>query len=337
MRISFIIPCYNVSKTVRRCLDSIYTLGLLDEEFEVISINDASTDNTLQILLEYAEVHPNMVVMSHLVNRNVGAARNTGLVLAKGNCISFVDSDDEVGLGVLTALKRMEEDDLDMIAMRVEQYSSEAEFVKAKSLQVPDGQVFSGVQFQTEHPFWNSGVCCYLFSRALLERVHYPFAESVFYEDADYLCSHLLYVGKMSYCDECGSRTYANPSSITHTFSYKHACDFAFLGTRMLSLYERLEVKSSPFALTILEGGSWNIKGAFRLLFRLEYLADVRAFYNLLDSRIDRSLLNNYRQPTYCWTWWTRFGVKHRYWMTMLAGIGFLRLVRKLTPSYNPA
>jgi len=50
MRLSFIIPCYNASKTVRRCLDSIYALGLQEEEFEVIAVNDASTDDTLPII-----------------------------------------------------------------------------------------------------------------------------------------------------------------------------------------------------------------------------------------------------------------------------------------------
>ena len=91
MRISFIIPCYNVSKMVLRCLDSIYALGLSESEFEVVAVNDASTDDTLQIVRDYSERHPNLVVVNHLVNRNIGAARNSGLAVVKGNFIAFVD------------------------------------------------------------------------------------------------------------------------------------------------------------------------------------------------------------------------------------------------------
>lgn len=296
----------------------------------MIAVNDASTDNTLQILREYGKQHANLVVLNHLVNRNLGAARNTGLAVARGGCIAFVDSDDEVGPGVVTALNRLEKENLDMIALRVEKYNSEGGLIGTMSPQITVEHVFSGVQFQSDFPYWSSALWSYLFSRVFLKRVHYPFVEGAYYEDADYICIHLYYAERMSYCDECGYRFYITSSSITHTFSYKHAFGFAFLGTRMLSLYERLENQSNAFAQTILEGGSWNIKQAFRYLLRLESIADVRAFYNLLDSRINRSSLKQYRKPAYCWTWWTRLGVKHRSWMSMLAGIGIcvLRLKR---------
>ena len=339
MRLTLIIPAFNSAATIRRCLDSIYALPLPEEEFEVIVVNDASKDETGEIVEEYSKAHENLTQIRHLVNRNVGAARNTGMAAARGKYIAFVDSDDEVGLGVVTALKRMEKDNLDMIAMRVERYTSEGELMDTKSLQIPVEQVFSGAWFQSNFPFWNSGVTSYLFSRVLLERANYPFAENAYYEDADFVCVHLLNAKSMSYCDDCGSRIYDTSSSITHTFSYKHAFGFAFLGTRMLSSYERLENQSNAFAQTILEGGSWNIKQAFRYLLRLRSIVDVHAFYNLLDSRINRSSLMQYRKPTYCWTWWTRLGVKHRYWTAILAGVGIqiLRLRSKVILSHNHA
>lgn len=322
MRITFIIPCYNVSKTVRRCLDSVYALGMPEGEFEVIAVNDASTDDTLQMLREYGQMHANLVVLNHLVSRNLGAARNTGLAVAKGDCIAFVDSDDEVRPGIMKALQMMEERNLDMVAMRVEYCSYKGELIKEVSLPIPGGNVFSGVQLQSDYPFWRTSVWGHLYSKELLEKVCYPFVEGAYYEDADYLCSHLLHAERMTYCDDSGYCYYVNPGSISHTFLYRHVFSYALMGTRMLSLFDRLDDKSSPSALSVLEGGSIYIMKTFRLVFRLNSVSDVRAFYNLLDSRVDRQSLKKYRKPAYCWTWRTRFWVKHRYWMTFMAGIG---------------
>ena len=96
MLVSFIVPCYYVSRWVTRCLDSIYALDILEDEFEVIMVDDASTDVTLKILEKYASQYHNLTVIRHLVNRNLGAACNTGLATAKGRFISHVDSDDNL-------------------------------------------------------------------------------------------------------------------------------------------------------------------------------------------------------------------------------------------------
>lgn len=84
MRLSLIIPCYNSAATIRRCLNSVYALPLQESEFEVIVVNDGSTDETGRLVEEFGTAHPNLTQIRHLVNRNLGAARNTGLAVAKG-------------------------------------------------------------------------------------------------------------------------------------------------------------------------------------------------------------------------------------------------------------
>ena len=321
MRVSFIVPCYNVSKTVLRCLDSIYALSISEEDFEVIAVNDASTDDTLHILQKYQQEHPNLVLLNHLVNRNLGAARNTGLSIAKGESIAFVDSDDEVGSGMREAIRIMEERDLDMVAMRVDRVSEQGENVGGFALPLSYESVFSGIWLQEKHPFWNLGGCTsYLYSKALLEKVRYPFVEGAFFEDADFVYCHLYYADKLSYSDKCGYLQITNPASITHTFSYKHIFGYAFLGTRMLRLFESLDDKSSQFARSILNGGSYNLMEAFKRLLRLGSFSEVRSFYNLLDSKIDRKSFCHYREPALYWTWWTKLGVRHRGVMTLICG-----------------
>ena len=88
---SIIMPVYNVEKFLRECLDSIVSQTL--KEFEVICINDGSTDSSLEILQEYADKDSRFKVISQ-ENQGQGIARNKGIELAKGKYLIFVDPDD---------------------------------------------------------------------------------------------------------------------------------------------------------------------------------------------------------------------------------------------------
>lgn len=89
--ISIIIPVYNTEKYISDCLDSI--LAQTYKNFEVIIIDDGSTDNSLSICNTYKEKNKNISVL-HIENSGVSAARNTGIKHAKGEFLLFVDSDD---------------------------------------------------------------------------------------------------------------------------------------------------------------------------------------------------------------------------------------------------
>lgn len=91
MKLSIIIPAYNVEKFLPKCLDSI--LRQECEDFEVIVVNDGSTDGTLSLLEEYARTYSNLKVVSQ-ENQGMSTARNRGLEEAQGEYVMFVDSDD---------------------------------------------------------------------------------------------------------------------------------------------------------------------------------------------------------------------------------------------------
>ena len=312
MKISFIIPAYNASDTIIRCLDSIFSLSLKKEEFEVIVIDDCSTDETVEKTEEYRLTHKNLALLCQLENHRQGAARNRGLSVAKGEYIVFVDSDDEVSGGLLQAVKMASANSFDMVAMRAANVSVKGGIESEKSLPYRKDQVFSGVELQTEHPFWFTGPVAYVYRHSFLDEVNYRFAEDVLFEDSDFVNVHLYHAQRMEYCDECGYLVHNNPNSTTHTISYKHLADYFLLGTRMLAHYETLPDKTTKYAEGILEGGSFNIMKSFRRLIRLKSLEEIRAFYDRLDTNYDRSRLLSYRNPAYCWTRWTRFCLKHR-------------------------
>ena len=92
-KVSVIIPIYNQEKYLRECLETVLLQNL--QEIEVICVNDGSTDESLSILKEYAKRDDRIVVVSQ-ENKGVSAARNVGIEIAKGEYISFIDSDDWV-------------------------------------------------------------------------------------------------------------------------------------------------------------------------------------------------------------------------------------------------
>lgn len=96
-KISIIIPCYNVEKYIDRCIDSLVSQTIGINSLELIFVNDASTDSTLQKLSAWESRYPDsMMVISCPENGQQGTARNIGLQYASGKYIGFVDSDDYV-------------------------------------------------------------------------------------------------------------------------------------------------------------------------------------------------------------------------------------------------
>lgn len=94
MKLSIVVPVYNASPFLHRCVDSLLAQGLKEGEYEIILINDGSKDHSLEICNEYQQQHPSVVkVLSH-ENQGVSVTRNKGIREASGEYICFVDSDD---------------------------------------------------------------------------------------------------------------------------------------------------------------------------------------------------------------------------------------------------
>ena len=92
MKISFIIPVYNVEKYLSQCLDSV--INQTYKNLEIICVDDCSTDNSRQILQEYAKKDDRIKLVFNEVNSKLGVARNNGYKIATGDYIHFLDSDD---------------------------------------------------------------------------------------------------------------------------------------------------------------------------------------------------------------------------------------------------
>ena len=100
MKLSIVIPVYNGSKYIENCLNSVFKQKLGNDLFEVIVINDGSTDDTNNKVMPYTEVHNNLKLVNK-ENGGVSSARNTGIDSAEGVFVLFLDADDELVEGSL--------------------------------------------------------------------------------------------------------------------------------------------------------------------------------------------------------------------------------------------
>ena len=101
--LSIIIPAYNVEAFLPKCLDSILAQDFTD--YEVLCVDDGSSDNTPMLLQQYAERWTNLHVIAQ-PNQGMSTARNMGLKESKGDYVLFVDSDDWLCEGALSKLAK---------------------------------------------------------------------------------------------------------------------------------------------------------------------------------------------------------------------------------------
>ena len=94
IKVSVIIPAYNMEKYIDKCLNSMVNQTL--DSTEIIVVNDGSTDNTQNIIEEYKEKYPDIIKSINIKNSGIGPARNIGIKKAKGKYITFIDSDDYI-------------------------------------------------------------------------------------------------------------------------------------------------------------------------------------------------------------------------------------------------
>lgn len=114
MKLSIIVPVYNVLPYIRQCLDSL--VGQTLEDYEIILIDDGSTDGTAQVLAEYAARYPEKIILKRVENGGQGRARNIAIDMARGDFLGFIDSDDWIDPSMYEKLwKRADETGADVV------------------------------------------------------------------------------------------------------------------------------------------------------------------------------------------------------------------------------
>ena len=220
MRISFIVPVYNTSNTLERCVDSIRIQSLDECSYEVILINDGSTDESEEICLEICRKHPCTRLVSQ-ENLGLSAARNRGIQVARGEYLCFVDSDDTLVPGGIGLLLPYCDGNNDLIRYWCELVDP----VNKSDVDMGDGQVtFNGSGREYLRIYGLETFCLnYLYKKAFLERNQLRFTLGIIGEDFPFIFDvmkanpSIISVAKRIY------RYNINPNSISTTRSPEHS------------------------------------------------------------------------------------------------------------------
>ena len=230
-KISIIIPVYNVEKYLRECLDSCTNQTLKD--IEIICIDDCSPDKSIQILEEYQQKDSRIKIFRHEENKNLGAARNTGLKNATGEYIWFVDSDDYIDTKACQILyDAIKEFDVDMLCFSALRFS-ETEGIRHFFY---DKYYHQGVQINKiyhQKTNWqevnfsnlNATACMYLVKTSVVQ--NFKFREGVWHEDTDFTPILLASIDSFCYIPYTAYFYRVNPqSTMQTTISQKRLEDY---------------------------------------------------------------------------------------------------------------
>lgn len=124
MKISFILPCYNTELYLSECIDSLYKQGLNLNEFEVICVNNATEDNSEDIINKYITKYSNIKYVKLSINKFSGGAYNEGLRVATGTYVMFVDSDDYIkNLSIKNIITKMDNGNIDVCYFNISPFT----------------------------------------------------------------------------------------------------------------------------------------------------------------------------------------------------------------------
>lgn len=225
MKLSIIIPYYNADKWIGGMLDSLLKQDLPREEYEIIVVDDGSK-NEPKVLKDYVCQYANINYFRQ-ENAGPGAARNTGLSVAKGEYVFFCDSDDYVATNVLGGLLHIvEERGLDMLFFNVPRVN-EGETVPNGSrhfervVEYESGQVFFG---QPVVDKITTGVWQFIIRREFIERASLRFPSNrIMNEDSSFFIDAVLAAGKTAKVDVDVYFYVQNPQSLIHQGSVLQA------------------------------------------------------------------------------------------------------------------
>ena len=193
VKVSIIIPVYNVEKYLPKCLDSLVNQTLKD--IEIILVNDGSPDNSQKIIDDYVKKYPKIVKSYIKENGGQGSARNYGFEKATGEYIGYVDSDDYVELDMYEKLyNKAKKEDLDIaICENYVVYEDSDKKLTEKTIHVLEDNVKNA--FFGKMAVWNK-----IYKKSLVDNL--KFRSRLWYEDLDFSVKVLSNAKKIGYVDE---------------------------------------------------------------------------------------------------------------------------------------
>lgn len=224
-RLSYIVPFYNGGKYINECLDSLYAQGLREDEFEVIVVDDCSTDEeSVDSVRAYTTHHNNMRIVWNDKNMRVGASRNHGIREAKGEYIWFVDQDDKVEPNSAEKLLEfVEGGQLDYLSFDFTDFDDQGND-KPHELITNNTDIMTGLEYayticnkQIWCNQWDTNVWHQLYQREFLLAHNIFFTEVSYFDDMIVALKSLMYAKRMQAISSPYYHYRYNEQSVLHT------------------------------------------------------------------------------------------------------------------------
>jgi len=200
MRLSIIIALYNTEIYIEKCIRSIYAKNNMPmSSFEVLVINDGSTDNSPSIVSQLQEEYSNIVLINK-ENGGQSTARNVGFNLVKGKYFFCLDSDDFINdLELIKALEICEVEDLDLLPISLKRFDENFNLLKQKE---DNYTIFSkpitGGELMNRFVISGS-MCRYLYKTTILKTYGLKLTEGIFHEDEEFIVKFISYSKRIIY------------------------------------------------------------------------------------------------------------------------------------------
>lgn len=311
MKISIIIPVYNVENYIGKCLSSIYNQDLNECFYEVIVVNDGTQDNSMFIVNEFAEIHKNLRIVEKK-NGGVSSARNAGLEVATGEYVTFVDADDWIDkyslskiisyLSIHSALEIL-------ICHLCDQNGNEFYPWECCCKTEVD---YTGVEIY-ECGYRRGSVCGVFFSRAFLHANNLAFPVGVRNgEDSIFINITFSYVNKLSFLDQSFYVVYERVGSASRSFKIEHLklmaysleCAYRLMLKHSVNkssvqrdiLVEMLYMQISTLTYTSIKVGNFSLKQVLSCVDVKRYLP---IKFHVVNRKGWRLMLLNFSYPLF--------------------------------------
>lgn len=266
MKLSLIIPVYNVEKYISKCLSSCLNQNILSTDYEIIVVNDGSPDNSLNIINSFVLKYDNIRVVTQ-ENQGLSVARNNGLNVSKGEYVWFIDSDDSIEENCLAEICAKLSTGIDMLQIQYrytydsENLNTDAKIIKIDSVISGKQQILNGGIF-IPAPFT-------IYRKDFLLENNLKFYPNIYHEDLEFK-PRALYLAKTicSYNKIVYNYYQRSSGSITSNFRIKHGKDLFQVGKNLYHFvlqhnirgnYKRYFYQCIGIALNMLLNGLINL------------------------------------------------------------------------------
>lgn len=237
MKLSIVIPVYNVEKYIKKCLLSCVNQDISD--YEIIIVNDGTPDNSMEIVRRIADDYSNIRILNQH-NQGLSAARNNGFAIAKGEYVWFVDSDDWIESNCLKRITNELTDNIDILQLQYRLAYDDGTLNK-DCYTIIDG-VASGFEQTCNGGLPAPAQFC-IYRSDFLRNNNLSFVKGIYHEDSEFK-PRAVYIAKTIKSDNvvCYNYYQRQSGSITSSFSIKRANDIIYVCNSLYNFCQNLPI-----------------------------------------------------------------------------------------------